>query len=154
MSKHRGMRSLGEGAKGPVFVSGVRRVEVLGESPVRSRVLEVRSELRRMKHRHRGPSKLQRLVACGLSPLLWFGCQGPASCQREGLRAFFLLTTRWLRILVERPERSSLIRSLFGARWSWERKNGGVLVGMEVPPGRVRQAGSGLVNVGRVTVGP
>ena len=30
----------------------------------------------------------------------------------------------------------------------------GVLVGMEVPPGRVRQAGSGLVNVGRVTVGP
>jgi hypothetical protein len=43
---------------------------------------------------------------------------------------------------------------LFGVRWSWEWKNGGVLVGLEVQPVLVHQAGSGLVNVGRVTVGP
>ena len=154
MSKHRGMRSLGEGAKGPVFVSGVRRDEVLGESPVRSRVLEVRSELRRMKHRHRGTSKLQRLVACGLSPLLWFGLSSTGLAS-EGRPAGFLPTdNEAFPNLGGETERSSLIRSLFGARWSWEWKNGGVLVGMEVPPVLVRQAGSGLVNVGRVTVGP
>ena len=107
-----------------------------------------------MKHRHRGPSKLQRLVACGLSPLLWFGLTrtGLAS---EGRPAGFLPTDNGaLPNLGGETERSSLIRSLFGARWSWEWKNDGVLVGMEVPPVLVRQAGSGLVNVGRVTVGP
>ena len=43
---------------------------------------------------------------------------------------------------------------VLGTRWSWEWKDDGVLVGMEMPPVLDRQVESGLVNVGCVAVGP